>query len=116
MKRLYETNIKIEPTNFNIGYESATDDSDDDIDSIHSGFYESALEQVERDFSEFDTGLIGITAAATWEEGDQRMIFDKELFYYWLDDGIVELSAELTGCSGNWTTIDSDTSAKGKIK
>ena len=60
MKRRYETTIEIKPVIGNVGFESGTD-SGDDIDSIQSEFYESALEQVERNFCDFDPAKINIT-------------------------------------------------------
>ena len=51
MHRRYETTISIQPAAFKIGYDSG-DESIDDIDSIRSDYYESALEQVERNNDE----------------------------------------------------------------
>ena len=60
MKRRYETTIEIKPVIGNVGFESGTD-SGDDIDSIQSEFYESALDQLERNFCDFNPTKINIT-------------------------------------------------------
>ena len=95
-----------------IGYDTATDDSGDDIDSIHSDFYESALEQVEGKFCEFNAEAINIVAPSSWTDGDAQMFFEKKAFHYWLDDGVVEISVERT-TGGEWRTMDNNLSAKG---
>ena len=42
------------------------------------------------------------------------MEFEKKAFFYWLDDGVVEIAVEMeTGNAGTWRTIDNDLSAKG---
>ena len=40
------------------------------------------------------------------------MFFEKKSFFYWLEDGIIELSVESREC-GKWKTIDNNISAKG---
>lgn len=42
------------------------------------------------------------------------MEFEKKAFFYWLDDGVVEIAVEMEeGNAGTWRTIDNDLSAKG---
>ena len=142
MKRRYETTIEIKPVIGNVGFESGTD-SGDDIDSIQSEFYESALEQVERNFCDFDPTKINITArdpltrtSHVWDHerflantdftqvvsrslitepaSIPSMFFEKKSFFYWLEDGIIEISVESRQC-GKWKTIDDNISAKGFI-
>ena len=44
------------------------------------------------------------------------MEFEKKAFFYWLDDGVVEIAVEMeAGNAGTWRTIDNDLSAKGKF-
>jgi len=107
MKRRYETTIEIKPFIGNVGFESGTD-SGDDIDSIQSEFYESALEQVERNFCDFDPVKINVTVPASI----QSMFFEKKSFFYWLEDGIIELSVE-SRQPGKWKTLDNNISAQG---
>ena len=72
-------------------------------------FYESALEQVERNFCDFNTDSIMITAPSS----TANMFFEKKSFFYWLDDGIVEISLE-SSKKGKWRTMDNNLSAEGK--
>ena len=71
-------------------------------------FYESALEQVERNFCDFNTDSIMITAPSS----TANMFFEKKSFFYWLDDGIVEISLE-SSKKGKWKTMDDNLSAEG---
>ena len=41
------------------------------------------------------------------------MFFEKKSFFYWLDDGIVEMSVE-SNTKGKWRTLDNNKSAQGK--
>ena len=44
------------------------------------------------------------------------MYFEKRAFFYWLDDGVVEIALEMEGdLSGTWRTMDNDKSAIGKL-
>ena len=43
-----------------------------------------------------------------------NMFFEKKSFFYWLDDGIVEISLE-SSKKGKWRTMDNNLSAEGKI-
>merc|ERR1712212_510726 len=99
MKRNYETIIDIKPAKFQVAYESGAE-SQDDIDSIQSDFYESALEQIERNFGDFDPVRINVTKPAAVT----NMWFEKKAFFYWLDEGMVEISVELSAdLTGTWT-------------
>ena len=42
-----------------------------------------------------------------------NMFFEKKSFFYWLDDGIVEISLE-SSKKGKWRTMDNNLSAEGK--
>jgi len=42
-----------------------------------------------------------------------NMFFEKKSFFYWLDDGIVEISLE-SSKKGKWRTMDNNLSAQGK--
>ena len=43
-----------------------------------------------------------------------NMFFEKKSFFYWLDDGIVEISLE-SSKKGKWRTMDDNLSAQGKF-
>ena len=43
-----------------------------------------------------------------------NMFFEKKSFFYWLDDGIVEISLE-SSKKGKWKTMDDNLSAEGKF-
>ena len=44
------------------------------------------------------------------------MYFEKRAFFYWLDDGVVEIALEMEGdLSGTWRTMDNDKSAIGEF-
>ena len=42
------------------------------------------------------------------------MFFEKKSFFYWLDDGIVEMSVE-SNTKGKWRTLDNNKSAQGNF-
>ena len=144
MKRQFETQINIKPVSYQLGYESddMSDNDIDSIQdtvkklfmkkeflkhrllqkifmllyfryfstAIKSDLYESALEQVERNFNDFDAAKIDVHAS----HKNDSMEFEKKAFFYWLDDGVVEIAVEMeAGNAGTWRTIDNDLSAKG---
>ena len=64
---------------------------------------------VKRNFCSFDPASVNVTAPSSVA----KMFFEKKSFFYWLDDGVVEISVE-SQLKGTWRTMDNNLSAKGK--
>ena len=76
---------------------------DDDID------FDSALETFDR-IGSFDISEINVKEPHFIKD---VMHFDKQAFYYWLDDGVVEIALEMgQNLTGTWRTMDESATGK----
>ena len=66
--------------------------------------FDSALEAVDRIVDSFDISEINVKEPHFIKD---VMYFDKQAFYYWLDEGVVEIALEMKeNLTGSWRTMD----------
>ena len=140
MNRKYETEIKIKPIKWNTTDDIDTDDDTDEI-TVRSTYmfymnftylhqhlvslqleplinvffqdddidFDSALETFDR-IGSFDISEISVKEPHFIKD---VMHFDKHAFYYWLDDGVVEIALEMgQNLTGTWRTMDESATGK----